>query len=54
MSLQDPNESTLWALYVSQWQGVLRGSDILMKPEDRIKGWDKDKATHLGRLVWEN
>lgn len=53
MNLQDLKEATMWAPWVSQWQGVLRGSDILRRPEDKRKPCDKDKATHMGRLSWE-
>lgn len=37
MNLQDLKEATLWAYWVSQWQGVLRTSEILRKPEERRK-----------------
>lgn len=32
---------------------MLRGSDILRKPEERRKTWKKEKTTHTGRLSWE-
>lgn len=41
MNLQDIKAATLWALWVSQSQGVTRGSDRLRKPEECRKSWDK-------------
>lgn len=45
--------STYWALRLSQWQVVMRGSDILRPKDQRTRKWDPVSDTHLGRVTWK-
>lgn len=53
MDLQELEDATLWALWLTQWQGVMRGSDILRPADQENRTWDIKKDTHIGRLKWE-
>lgn len=53
MNLEDRKDATLWALWLSQCQGVMRGSDILRPTADKKRPCCKDRDTHAGRLIWE-
>lgn len=44
---------TFWALWASQWQGVMRSSDILRPTTDKDRKWMPSKDTHVGRILWE-
>lgn len=37
----------------SQWQALLRASDMLRPMGEGKRKWDPKKDTHLGRLRWE-
>lgn len=39
-----------WALWLCQWQGVLRSGDIIRDAKDKRRGWEPERDTHRGRL----
>lgn len=41
---------TLWALWLTQWQGVLRGGDLIRGDKDQLHAWDASRDTHRGRV----
>lgn len=44
-------DRSLWALWLCQWQGVMRSADLLQTKEEREnRGLDPDLDTHRGRL----
>lgn len=47
------DDATLWAMWISQWQGVMRWSDILRPADQKPRRWDAAKDTHIGRFNWE-
>lgn len=49
-SQQDP---TLWALWLTQWQGLLRNGDLLSGGHFNKKVWDSELLTHRERLTCE-
>lgn len=54
MNMDDQSDDTLWALWLAQWQGVMRGSDILRQMDQKARSWYIRKETHIGRLKWES
>ena len=43
----------LWALWLTQWQGLLRSSDLIKKKREAQVPWDPRIETHRGRLSME-
>lgn len=37
----------------SQWQGVMRGNDVLHPTDEKGRTWNPIRDTHIGRLTWE-
>lgn len=54
MNIQEMEDATLWELWITQLQGVVRGSDILRPVDQNNRKWDVKKDTHLGRLKWDS
>lgn len=54
MKLREQEDITFWALWLAQWQGLMRGSDILRPVDQKGRKWDTSRDTHIGRLLWEN
>lgn len=53
LDLSSFRETTLWALWLSHWQAVMRASNILLKTGDGRRSWNSKKDTHLGTLHWK-
>lgn len=53
MNLGSYSEAEIWALWISQWQGFMRGSDIFRLTDQRERKWDPDSDMHLDRITWE-
>lgn len=53
MNLRSYTEAALWVQWLSQGQGVMRGSDILRPTDQRARKWDPDCETQLNRIAWE-
>lgn len=51
--LSELEDAKLWALWPSQWQVVVSGSDILRPTNQKARKWDLTKDTNIGRLQWE-
>lgn len=52
MDLKDNRlHKAFWALWLTQWQGVLRSSDLIKKQRDARRPWIADRETHRGRLA---
>lgn len=45
--------AALCTLWLAQWQGVMRGSDILKHTDRRARKWNPDQYTHLGTVPSE-
>lgn len=54
MRLERLKYLTKWALWVSQWQGVTRSSDMLMPKGKKSRKSDPEKDTNVGRITWED
>lgn len=41
----------IWALWLTQWQEVLRSSDLIKRDDDKNLPWLPDKETQRGRIT---
>ena len=39
-----------WALWLVQWQGVMRSADVIKSKKDSARPWDPARDTHRGRV----
>lgn len=46
-------EAAIWALWFSQWQGVLTGSYILKPTQQKARKWNPERDKNLDRISWE-
>lgn len=53
LDLSNLRDANVCALWLSQWQGVLRASDILRPSMDQKRSWNPKRDTHLARFSWE-
>lgn len=54
MQLDDLKDLTYCARLASQFQGVMRSSNILRPSDGKARRWDPKKDTHVGRITWED
>lgn len=47
------HDRTLWAFYLTCWQGVCRAGDLILPKRERREAWDPTREMHLGRLQGE-
>lgn len=45
-------DRVLWALWCTQFQGVLRAGDLIRPMTEDPRRWDPDLDTHRGRVTW--
>lgn len=45
---------TLWALWLTQWQGVSRSGDLIRPKSEMARAWNPKRDTHRGRLSFED
>lgn len=44
-------DCTLWALWLTQWQGVLRSGDLIKSGGHARSNWNPETCTHRGRVT---
>lgn len=54
MDMTKAKDLAMWALWVVQWQGMMRASDVLNTATDAKRRWNPLRDSHLGRLSWEH
>lgn len=54
MKMDNLRDFTYCALWKSQWQGVMRSSDILLPSTEKARKREQARDTHLERRKWED
>lgn len=54
MNISNLRDVTYWALWSSQWQELMRCSEILRTADDKARKSDPSKASHIGRVTWDH
>lgn len=50
MDLQDATDCAFWALWLTKWQGVCRGSNLLCSAAGKGQAWKEQRNGHPGRV----
>lgn len=53
IDLKELEDTTLWSLWLTQWQVVIRGLDILRPVDQNNSMWDIKKDKHIGPIKLE-
>lgn len=54
MDMEDLNNLTYWALWTSQWQGLMQNSNVLQQSDDKARCWKPAKDTNVLKNTWKD
>lgn len=51
LNLETQSHRVLWALWLTQWQGVLRAGDLIRVRGEEGRAWLPERDTHRARVA---